>query len=113
MRNYSTYIPLYTSNQERSFVDFLTRYKPLIYHVIKKNEFVRPHEIEDYYQEAAMYAWRRYYHYDRNKSSFSSWLYKTTEWAVKHYRRFLRRDKNSTIYVDECSSWFDVVDDPY
>jgi len=110
MPRQTTYTPVYTAHQERVFTDYLNKYKGIIYAVINQNKRIQRHEREDYFQEAAIYVWRRFHLFDRQLGSFSHWLWKTTEWGIKHYRRYLRKDQDVTYYDGKIESWYDIAD---
>jgi RNA polymerase sigma factor (sigma-70 family) len=113
MRQYSCYIPVYTSHQEQDFSRHIKRHQGIIYYVIRRYKFIRKHEIDDYYQEVVIYAWRRYHLFDRYKSSFSTWLFKIAEWAILHYYRKLRKDIDRVAYVDFSVTPIDVEEECY
>jgi RNA polymerase sigma factor (sigma-70 family) len=113
MRQYSCYIPVYNNQQEQEFTRYINRHQGIIYYVIRRYKFVREHEIDDYYQEVVVYAWRRYHAFDRYLSSFSTWLFKVAEWAILHYYRKLRKDRAKIIYVDYSETPIDVAEESY
>src|SRR5262245_36169110 len=113
MRINAAYTPVYTAQQEKSFSDFIKRHRGVVYSLINKNPMIARHERDDYFQEAVMYAWRRFHLFDRHLSPFPNWLYKTAKWAIIHYLRFLQRDKTRTFYFENHESWYDVADHIY
>lgn len=113
MRKNAAYYPQYNDLQVKEFSVYLSKHIGIVRSLVNKSPFIKRHEREDYCQEAIIYAWRRFYLYDKSLGSFAGWLYKTAEWGIKKYARTVVRLQKNTYYQDPQSSWYDIADETY
>lgn len=102
---------IYSDKRKAEFTRLIKHKKPLIYSLIYKFDFVRESDVDDYYQEAILYAWKRFYLFDSTRSSFTTWLYKTAEWGILLFRRMQVKNHTYMISIDPTLSWFESIED--
>lgn len=106
------YVP--TDAQYYEFNRRILKYVPVFYNLVKKFPFISPLNVDDYLQEAIIYAWRRYdsfKHFEGDGAAFGGWCKAIFTYSILSYSRVLTSKLRFKLQADELIKADEEVDD--
>lgn len=92
-----------SEEQRAEFNRRITRYMPVLYNLIKKYDFINGNNVQDYTQEALVFAWINYNSFTHSVDDgarFGGWFRLVCKWGIFGYYKYTKQWKYTAEFDD-------------